>query len=66
MLLYFLLPNELLSSICEGLSRLTAAATCCKLFSLIVKFYNSVVAAGKAPVGSKEEFKREKHTQAEN
>lgn len=65
MLLYFLLPNELLSSICEGLSLLSAAATCSKLFSLIVKFHNLVAAAGKGPVGSKDEFKREKHTQAE-
>lgn len=63
MLLYFFLPNELLSSICEGLSRFGAAGTRCKLFPLIVKSRNSVIAAGKEPVGIKDKFEQGKtHT----
>lgn len=50
----FFISSSLMScspSICEGLSSFSAAATCCKLFSLIVKSHNSVVAAGECKRG---------------
>lgn len=53
-------------SICEGLSSFSAAATCCKLFLLIVKSHKSVMAAGEVDVGGKDEGKRGKHTRAKN
>lgn len=50
----FFISSSLMScspSICEGLSSFSAAATCCKLFSLIVKSHNSVMAAGECKRG---------------
>lgn len=65
----FFISSSLMScspSICDGLSSFSAAATCCKLFLLIVKSHKSVTAAGEVDVGGKDEGKRGKHTRAKN